>query len=32
MGDVTLSVMNIMHLLDALSKAKGINAVETSQH
>jgi hypothetical protein len=32
MGDVPLSGMNIMPLLDALSKAQGINAVETSPH
>jgi hypothetical protein len=32
MGNGTLSGMNIMPLLDALSKAKGINAVETSPH
>ena len=32
MGNGTLSGMNIMPLLDALSTAQGINAVETSPH
>jgi len=32
MGDVAISLMNITHLLDALSKAKVINEAETSPH
>jgi hypothetical protein len=32
MGEVAMSLMNITHLLDSLSTAKGINAAETSPH
>jgi hypothetical protein len=31
-GDVAISLMNITHLLDSLSKAKMINEAETSPH
>jgi hypothetical protein len=32
MDDVAISLMNITHLLDSLSKAKVINEAETSPH
>jgi hypothetical protein len=32
MGDVTMSLINITHLMDALSKAQLINEAETSEY
>jgi hypothetical protein len=32
MGDVAISLINITHLMDALSKAKLIDEAETSAH
>jgi len=32
MSDVAVSLMNITHLMDALSKAKVSNEAETSSH
>jgi hypothetical protein len=32
MGDVAISLINITHLMDALSKAKLMNEAETSEY